>query len=360
MFVVTKDATKYNANAFAAANAAQRVADMKFTYPSIAAGNAAFDAKTNGAFKYWTVKGNSGTSYNVTLSADARKIVLANATLTGAAAPEVPIVEIINVTSPAPDNTNGNRWVAQYQNNATALDILNYVKHDKMGSLETFTGYVIASVPGVCRYLITNPYFNIRYVRPITIAGNDGVEREDAAGTQYISVMDLINFVDWRDMWKPTATVSGNLANGVADYFKYYGVIVNADAAGIRTDVMDPKATAYAYNDIASIENNNNTRILAGLTADMDATIVYSGATKNTYTGAANTIISVHAKANGTVDFYENAPVVKYNHNEAAVATFHLYIPVTVSYYWGTNTQKFYAVVTMKKTTGGGNASREK
>ena len=347
---------------------------LKFTYPSTEAGNAAFNATAvpqagykvksventdvtvlgyTAGRKYWTVYGNTGNEYVLTLTDDAKQIV-AVTTLNSAG-------KAIKVNADAPYNYNigdtaivtlstdtDGKWTATLNKESDiAKDILNYAIHSDLASKKTFTAYVEAETESeACSEPIFNEkYFNIRYIRPITVTGAEGKSIEDAAGTQKF---DITKFINWGD-WRSTSTA----AKWDYWYYEYYGVKLNYDLNETRTDIDDPAATALAPDAIASIE------ALAKLS---DATSDLALSSEGAVDGKGSITWTITPKSGSTAGKAtpSEGAEITYDHNEAAVGNFHLYIPVTVSYFWGKNTQKFYAVITVKKTTGEGNSARHR
>ncbi len=122
---------------------------FRFTTPATAKNNATFDADSNG---HWIVIGASGNNYSLRVSTDGLSIE----TTSG-----IPIVKLMGDYN----------HIAEYQNNETALDILNYVGHTQLGSRETFTAFMEVVVESCYEMIVADnsQYFNVRFLRPVDL-----------------------------------------------------------------------------------------------------------------------------------------------------------------------------------------------
>lgn len=277
----------------------QAVTSFEFTTPAVAKGNATFNANEKGE---WTVKGNSGKDYTLALSEDKLSIVCGQDV-------------IVKLTG---DMNN----VLEYQDNEVAKDILNYVGHDELGELKTFTAYIKVAVEACYDlFLLDNSeYFNVRFLRPVNLLpGNEYVMEDAVDGGSKINVMDLVKLTDWRDY----------KFEQHPDYIDYYEVeAITPDLEAVRTDidlaedkrvVTDKPETLKKLSEVTS-------NLLLGVDPE-DATITWNEKAK---------------KFEGQFITYAN--------NSGNVQNFHLYIPLTITYKWGTKTQPIYSVITVKKT----------
>lgn len=249
------------------------VTTFRFTTPSTSKGNATFDANSNGK---WMVTGASGATYTLCVSADGTTIQ----TISG-----VPIVQLMG------DSNN----IVEYQNNTTALDILNYAGHLQLGSRETFTAYVEMVIESCYDLIVADnsQYFNVRFLRPVDMTTTDGVEFTDEGENHIVNVMDLITLTDWRDQsFTSLSAISDNGGTMVYDtphYINYYEVEISADVDNAYTDV----------------EGQNSSLTYA------DAPITWNG----------------QKLVGGTLTYHSNV---------TTTTDFHIYVPITISYKWGT------------------------
>ena len=306
--------------------AEEMVEEFTFTTPSTAdtKKNAEFDADANGQ---WTVPGNSGKTYTLKVSADAKSIVTADDKYV-----------IVKFDEQVPSKL-------LYQDNDAALDILNYAGHNEVASKQTFTAYIKVTV-NACYEMFINDgsdYFNVKFLRPVDVEKTKNAVVEDAVdGGSIVNVMDLVSLVDWRDQ-------SFTSANGITDvdgeqpdvtyinyptphYINYYGVEISADVDNATTDINKSEAErAVILENVADIEKLVNLK-------------------KN----SPNCIFTFTPKEGG-ITYDEKAKKlvggeIFYSNNSGNVEQFHIYVPLTITYKWGKDIKCGYGVITVKKT----------
>ena len=220
-------------------------------------------------------KGVSGKTYVLSLSDDA-KTLLAN--VKG----ETSKQDIVKITG-----TGVNAEKAEYQETEYAKDLLNYKAHDALDN-NTLTAIVGVVAKNSCHELPLSgtTTFNVRFLRPLNITSTTG-EVEDAATTelQTINLMKLMTFSDFRDAWKD-------------GYEKFYGI------TGVKV---------VGVNDGEKISSNEN------VLTDQNG----------------NTTMVPLKNVNGAIDFTYNNGVLTYRNYNQTTATFHVQIPVVVTYDWG-------------------------
>lgn len=208
---------------------------------------------------------------------------------------------------------NPNTGLITYQDNAIAKDILNYKGHEALKAGETFQLPVVVSVkacaPAQDAVVLQNNTFNVKFLRPITIASAKATVVDADPSTHEKTVE--FDFKDWRDF---TNAGVWNSSNKATDLFHFYGV------KSIKKDDNRPVRTDFG-GSWANLNPN-------------DFTI--------SYTGAEN----LNEEALGTTPKFGS---IKYEKKTtAAVHTFHFEIPVVVTYDWGTIYTNI--VVTVEKT----------
>ena len=276
-------------NAFSSFNS-MATTSFGFTTPSTSKGNAEFNADSNGR---WTVTGASGSTYTLRVSSDKMSIQT-----TGG-------VTIVRLTG---ENNN----IAEYQQNTTALDILNYAGHNQLGSRETFTAYMEMVVGSCYDLLVTDnsQYFNVRFLRPVDMTATTGVTITDKGNTYTANVMELISLTDWREasFTSSNAITDNNTNDGIQyaspHYINYYGVSVTADVS-------------KAYADVSGMDYNLNYK---------DSEITWNGS----------------KLVGGTITYKSNTLPSK---------DFHIYVPILINYKWGRNTQQVWGVITVNHET---------
>ncbi len=270
------------------------VPTFEFTLPSTKIGNATFDAEGGS----WTVKGLSGATYRLHLSADKHEILCGTTT-------------IVKMTASG---------VVTYVEGEIADDILNYKGHKELGELETFTAYVSIVVPDGCYPVIfKNGWFNVRFVRPLDLGQAKPYEVKDAPNEwQEIKLTDLVTVTDWRNYTGDPKNLNGGKDQFNKFDFKYYQIDLFSKLDDIRTDAHLGK-DARAKNTDPKNFIGTDWKDIVGLLLELDST----------------------------------GKILKYKNNSGVVGDFHLFVPIRMSYVFGnypTSYQQQYSVVTVKKS----------
>ena len=275
---------------------------FKFITPSTTTGNATFNAADDGT---WTVTGYTGTVYTLKVADGDKAIKIVKK---GNEAVNEDIVTL--------DQAGNIKFVES----ADADDILNYKGHKELGEKETFTAYIGLAIDGTCYNvpLSGKTWFNVRFVRPLTLSQPDKAEVTDAPNEwQTIDVATLVKVTDWRNyVGDPTNSNKGADQNNKFD-FAYYGVKLATDADAIYTDAALGANNRTVKTTVADIESLNKTSYIPNLLIK-----AVSGSTTK----------------------------LQYKNNSGVTGTFHLYIPVKMTYVFGQTPQTLYSVVTVKST----------
>ena len=282
---------------------------FQFTLPSVATGNATFNA-VNGE---WSVKGISGATYKLHLSNDNLTIFCGI----------VPIVEL------------DNQGAIHFIEGEIADDILNYKGHENLGELETFTAYIKMTLDDTCYPLSLrgSEWFNVRFVRPLTMKGGKETTVTDAPNNwQDIDLVNLVSVFDWRG-YKGVNT-SGVPSNQTFA-FSYYQVRFLTDINDIVTDAHLGKDAREAVAN--KYRNNVNTG-----KAPMDG-MAYE-----------TDFIDWHEVVGLELQYKPSSTtILQYKNNGAITDDFHLFVPVYMSYVFGQykiSYQNAYHMVTVKKS----------
>lgn len=274
-----------------------------FIAPSKKLGNASFEAAQDGS---WTVKGVSGTVYTLKVDQNAYSLLIVKKGNTDVNEP------IANLYT---DGT------ISYVESADADDILNYKGHDQLGERETFTAYIGLAIEGTCYNvpLSGKTWFNVRFVRPLDLTQPKAAEVKDAPNEwQTIDVVNLVQVNDWRNyVGDPKNGNLGKDENNKFD-FSYYGIELTTEAKDVYTDAANGADSREVLTDVAAIKKLHKASEIPGLE------LVKGDA----------------------------ASQLKYKNSSAVTGTFHLYVPVKMTYVFGQTPQTLYSVVTVKKTEG--------
>jgi C4-type Zn-finger protein len=176
-------------------NFANKIPEFQFTTPQ-AGVNASFSGST------WQVDGQSGAKYTLTVNGTRDQII----TSAGAT-----VIASLNKTT----------GVISYADNKVAHDILNYVPASKLGERESFTAYIQIVVKGDCYDvdLISDQYFNVRFLRPVNFESVAHKAIKDAPNDwQTVDFTQGAKISDWRG-YVENGTYSGSHFDDA-----YYGI----------------------------------------------------------------------------------------------------------------------------------------
>lgn len=181
--------------------------------------------------KMTPVKGNSGTMYDITVSADGKTLY---ANVVGNPLVKQPVVVINQTATEAVLEYQGKDDNANY---SFARDILNAADHaqfteDSEGK-KTFTAQMQINAEN-CDYVpfeLSNNTFSAKFLRPITISDPHETNFVDATTGGAKAALKL-TFIDWRDH-----DFDNKAVTGTHNYYKYYGVESIEQNGDILTDL---------------------------------------------------------------------------------------------------------------------------
>ena len=285
----------------------------EFILPSTNYGNASFNAGKNHSINNsWTVKGYTGAEYTLILSADHTKIQIKAKDNTVYSEP-VDLVTLNYDNNPVVADRQ--MTVLNYVNGVNQDDILNAYSHNELGEREAFTAYIVIRDVNACAPVVfDNRWFNVRFIRPLSVPNPKDDVIEDAPNDwQSISIMNYASVIDWRNyMGDPNNGNEGMDANNIFD-FKYYGVTLSTNIAGILTDA-----------NLAIGERNDNFTKGSQININMDAA----------YMAKLQNISTIPNFQLEQVD----GQTIKYKNNSGINGGFHIFVPVYMEYVFGTQT----------------------
>jgi len=308
-------------------------AQFYFTAPSSATYNA--DTK-----RYeWTVKGQSGNTYLVVVSADKLSLVVdgvydsstkkyVQGTVNGytVATGGTKIITLDNknnATVPAFDAKVPSITAATL----IAQDVLNYKGHKDLKYDETLTANVYVSFADAATYCY-HPYlsgesFPVRFIRPLDAEPTDGATITDNLSTKKVDILSLITVYDF---------LGNKFNNDYPWFFEWYGVTLSIDPLEATTD---------AGKD----SNGNNIKLSE-----------YGGITLKGPSAAVKASEVKDAKGNVTGYKFANTEIT-YTRKTVATNTFHIYVPIKVSYKYGSF--KVIGTITVNATSDNGSARKK-
>lgn len=339
--------------------------DFEFTLP-VEGVNAEF-SHNNGV---WEVKGYSGATYKLHLSADKKQI------LDQHGAGDV-IAEIANKDGQPYIRMVDNDCANDILNNSGRYDDYGNNKADEANSKpfylengtnkESFTAYLLIKTNDECyELLLDNRYFNAKFLRPINVWGKTYNWNDAFNEVQKLYPTDLLIARDWRDYdlkldidWNN----SGTSAKGYKfkegeigwDYYNIYEVSVKYDEI-----FTDHAKELKDRNDITAAIANKETIPAIIKTFQLNR-VSEIPALKDPYlkvkalTPAGDNELLTTNTAGKIVGFKAPQTIIEYTNNGGNVQDFHLFVPINVFYGWGHkagNTFKVWAVINVAKTTG--------
>ncbi len=246
--------------------------------------------------KMTPVKGNSGTMYDITVSADGKTLY---ANVVGNPLVKQPVVVINQTATEAVLEYQGKDDNANY---SFARDILNAADHaqfteDSEGK-KTFTAQMQINAEN-CDYVpfeLSNNTFSAKFLRPITISDPHETNFVDATTGGAKAALKL-TFIDWRDH-----DFDNKAVTGTHNYYTYYGVESIEQNGDILTDL---NGTSGVFD-----------RKLKDVTKNVE------------FTFAAPTAADIQNNHNfGTLTYLNNG---------TTVGNFQIKVPFDVTYDWGT------------------------
>ena len=308
----SKNMLAYDAERFTAF--ASDDVQLRFTLPSTAHGNAAFNADADGR---WTVKGFSGHEYTLQLNATADAICVVSVDAGDDYAEPLPICRIENGTDIV--------WV----NGIEACDILNHAGQYSnidgtstaatfMGSGQTFAAYIEIYTEACYEMLLNNRFFNVRFMRPIDITADSYNLWARLFEPYTFLLRDVVTISDWRG----TEVAWQQHFRDVTDYrfvgHDFYGISrLFTSLDEIRSDYDLSDAERQQTTDTARIARMHRIADIPQLDGYVSVDLV-----------PAVTNEEEHS------DYPEDYRIT-YRNRGGEARKFHLYIPISVDYAWG-------------------------
>ena len=295
--------------------------------------------------------------------------------------------------------------------NSAATDILNYmgmydatgklIKDDYLdGQTGAFAAYVEINVANEACYnpLMGKNFFNVRFLRPVNMWPAKTEWTDAPNDTQIYPLWKLVYIRDWRqfpvvmlgaeqqfgEAAKPgtgedgetyTGAITGGV-NGVVTY-QYYNIAnLYVNREEIRSDAYLNADNRTILTDPAKIAALKKVGEIPALTGTNSATAekweflkIWRGGNPNNLPGyediepwadrydayLASQAQAAGAAATGLQESGRPYDLLAYTNNSGVVKEFHIYVPVSLKYPWGSVTdwtQKVWAVITVKPTTG--------
>ncbi len=285
--------------------------------------------------------------------------------------------------------------------NNYATDILNYTgMYDATGKLQkdtyldgqanTFTAYVDIKINSENCYdpLIGKSSFNVRFLRPVNMWPAETNWKDAPNATQIYPIWKLVYIRDWRQYavvpagltqkFGPAAVAGtgldgkdhkGDFTEGNVTY-EFYGIEnLYVDRDEIRSDAHKAPADRVILTDPSKIESDDYTLSITDIPAltgtnTTSGTWQYLKIWKATDSSLSESEIAAEAgsaqKGNtgpssdgAESDTFTN--YLAYTNNGGVVKPFHVYVPISLKYPWGSVadwTQKVWAVITIDPTQG--------
>jgi len=258
------------------------------------------------------------------------------------------IVRRNTVPNANPNTYYEDETVFELLNNAYAKDLVNAASHTDLAN--SLTGHVRANVELACdaqiQVKLTNPTFDVKFLRPVDIKGVDArIFRDATDGGNVLNLVDLIQFNDWRERWNPAfGTSTANLFNANANgtpnyaspkwgavtnnYFQYYQVqSISADIANITTDMNNGTLGQTLLRNVTS--NAQFTNVPQNAANSRSAVMFGYSTASGAWAAPTGALVVLPGTGAGI-----NA--LKYENNQTTVGTFKVRVPLVVEYYWGT------------------------
>ncbi|MBR1461913.1 MAG: hypothetical protein IJ604_00830 [Prevotella sp.] len=232
--------------------------------------------------------------------------------------------------------------VLQLLESEYGYDIMNKVGHTYLTEEdETFTAFIEVVNEEACYSFIENPYFNVRFLRPINWYPKEPNNLKDAWNEkQTIKLSEFVAFNDWRttDNTNPDiANYTGKsypvleklknaIYEGEQTTYKYYGITIKSNDKECVTDLAMGKSERVKING----DDNINAAIAKG---DLKKTYVFTD-----------------------FDFtFDGTDTYTYYNNEGNLGNFHIYVPLYIMYTfspWETEHLfiRTWSAVTVKET----------
>ena len=377
---------------------------FEFTYPKVGTNSATMDATDDNKYgKVWVLEGASGTKWTLAVGAhggttwaagtDAIWVVKKNLNTTyeeevayldggNAFAQNVKIhyhgIEDVDpklypaatdlVNKMGAYNEKGEQNFETTSNELTNLTKASFLEENKD---RAFTAYVKILVSHQCYDpKISKQFFNVRFHRPINVAGKEYNWDDQKLNDNYINIKDLIEIVDWNRFpvvaYKDEEVKASKSLFGMAfpDYETVYGGAnkVKKQNKGLPYEFYGISELAVRYGEIRSdMPMSIDVRRNLGATLDVLGTNIADTRTKKigeipalysereapkgyktiTLLNADGTIAGWNANDYNLSDYNAAAPGntsygrIYFNNDGSDTQLFHIFIPIAVKYNWG-------------------------
>lgn len=245
-----------------------------------------------------------------------------------------------------------NNNVVTNQDNRYAKALLNYRAYNKMAEGDFLSvkisllaidaagnayGDVLPVYDGTgtllryCELPIINNHFNVRFIRPITIEGTLAKEITDAnTGTATAQIVDIgsvlsaASFKDFRNSWAASPK-----------YMQYFA------PDGEEKIVLNVEGVTSIGQHLS--DNPDVLTDISYATSDPNYGKKEKGLPLYQVSSELDLVLTSYNLTTGDIKY-------EYRNNSATVGTFHIWIPITIDYYWGTIYD--YFTLTVKRTPG--------
>ena len=310
---------------------------MRFTLPSKANGNASFDAEADGT---WTVYGFSGHEYQLAINAQADAICIVGRDGDVEYDTPLPLVCIEDGTD------------IVWKNGVEACDILNFAGQNSnidggsalnafMGSKQSFAAYIEIYSEACYEMLLEDRFFNVRFVRPIDMFAHTEYTWARLFDPYTFILHDLVTLKDCRDteiVWQQQFRDEPDYKHTGHDFYGISRLYTTIEE--FRSDYNLPDNERVLTTDTARI--NRMDKI-----ADIEQL--------NGYVTLEN--IPAETDEEQKTDLPEEYRII-YQNKGGEARLFHIYVPITVDYAWGSSegidgaiaTQRSWAVLEIEAT----------
>lgn len=245
------------------------------------------------------VTGVDGTQYQLALNADKTELHAVGKDLTGAT-----VANAITADNLVASLSDANNNDVTFANTAVAKNLLN----KEARGADSFYAVMDIVYENGCDMLVpvTNGEFNLAFIRPVNVSSDaskfftDGLNEGDPANT--LKLGELVTFTDWRKD-SPLNSFAANL-----DYYRYYGV------------------TSIKCEDIKKVETNwtgKRQTLEEAFGTELATQIIEFDPKTVNYSGTVTALPDF-----GTVTYIKSSRV--------EIKAYELYIPLTITYTWGT------------------------
>ena len=247
------------------------------------------------------VTGVDGTQYQLALNADKTELHAVGKDLTGNA-----VAAAITADNLVASLSDANNNDVTFANTAVAKNLLN----KEARGADSFYAVMDIVYENGCDMTVpvTNGEFNLAFIRPVNVSSDaskfftDGLNEGDPANT--LKLGELVAFTDWRKD-SPLNSFAANL-----DYYRYYGV-TKIECKGNIADVVETDWTGTRKT------------LKEAFGAELASQIITITSKDVAYTAEVTAVPDF-----GTASYIKSSRV--------EIKDYKLYIPLTITYKWGT------------------------